>query len=102
MAGRKIGYARSATGMLDEQIVALEAAGCEVIHCEHVGGGVILPPILQNAIAAMEAGDELVIVSLDRLGRSLEASMTALDALRIRSANVTVLDDASPARLGGR
>ena len=51
---------------------ALEAAGCEVIYQdEGVSGITIAWDGLTQALAALAAGDTLVVWKLDRLGRSL-------------------------------
>jgi DNA invertase Pin-like site-specific DNA recombinase len=70
----KIGYVRVST---DEQNLglqrdALEAAGCEVIYQdEGISGIALARDGLIQALAAIGAGDTLVVWKLDRLGRSL-------------------------------
>jgi DNA invertase Pin-like site-specific DNA recombinase len=70
----KIGYARVST---DEQNLglqrdALTAAGCEVLFEDQgISGTAKSRPGLDQALAALKAGDVLVVWKLDRLGRSL-------------------------------
>lgn len=69
----KIGYARVSTGdqILDMQIAALKAAGCDRIFEETASGAKSDRPILATAISHLRAGDTFVVYRLDRLGRSL-------------------------------
>jgi DNA invertase Pin-like site-specific DNA recombinase len=70
----KIGYARVSTEEqnLGLQRDALEVAGCAVIYQdEGVSGITIARGGLTQALAALAAGDTLVVWKLDRLGRSL-------------------------------
>jgi DNA invertase Pin-like site-specific DNA recombinase len=70
----KIGYARVSTDdqNLDLQMDALNKAGCEKIFTDHGVSGISVNRIgLSQAIAAVGAGDVLVVWKLDRLGRSL-------------------------------
>lgn len=72
----KIGYARVSTREqnFDMQVIALEAAGCEKIYEEKVSGVKVDRPILNNLINQLRPNDVLVILKLDRLGRSLKKS----------------------------
>lgn len=70
----KIGYARVSTDeqILDLQIDALKAAGCDIIHTDAgISGTTIEREGLNRALAAVQGGDVLVVWRLDRLGRSL-------------------------------
>jgi DNA invertase Pin-like site-specific DNA recombinase len=70
----KIGYARVST---DEQHLglqrdALEMAGCEAVYQDEGVSGIARERRgLSEALAALGAGDTLVVWKLDRLGRSL-------------------------------
>lgn len=69
----KIGYARVST--LDQnpqsQTDALKAAGCDRIVIEKVSGAASSRPQLDRLLSSLTQGDVLVVVRLDRLGRSL-------------------------------
>lgn len=81
----KIGYARVSTEEqnLDLQRQALEAAGCGKILEDHgLSGAAHSRPALNRALAALEAGDVLVVWKLDRLGRSLPHLIEVITGLR--------------------
>jgi DNA invertase Pin-like site-specific DNA recombinase len=70
----KIGYARVSTDEqnLALQLDALKVAGCEAIFEDQgISGAAKSRPGLDQALAAIKAGDVLVVWKLDRLGRSL-------------------------------
>lgn len=69
----RIGYARVSTEdqMLDLQLDALKADGCESIYQEHASGKSGARLELENCLKALRAGDTLVVWRLDRLGRNL-------------------------------
>jgi DNA invertase Pin-like site-specific DNA recombinase len=71
--GVKIGYARVSTEEqnLGLQRDALKAAGVERVFEDRISGAAVQRPGLDAAIAALSAGDTLVVWKLDRLGRSL-------------------------------
>ena len=68
-----IGYARVSTDdqILDLQLDALNAFGCEVIYQEHASGKSVARPELENTLKSLRSGDTLAVWRLDRLGRSL-------------------------------
>src|SRR5262245_55273823 len=70
----KIGYARVSTEdqKLDLQRQALQRAGCRKIFEDRISGVASQRPGLEDALAALGAGDVLVVWKLDRLGRSLQ------------------------------
>ena len=70
---RSVGYARVSTGeqTVDAQKEALRAAGCVQIFCDVASGAKNDRTGLGAAMAALQAGDTLVVARLDRLGRSM-------------------------------
>ena len=92
----KIGYARVST---DEQNLglqrdALEAAGCAVIYQdEGISGIVIERDGLSQALAALGAGDTLVVWKFDRLGRSLGFLCKLVERLGKQGARFQSLTD---------
>ncbi len=74
-AGRRVGYARVSTPdqKLDMQLDALRAVQCERIFKDHgISGGKASRPGLNRALAMLKPGDVLVVLKLDRLGRSVQ------------------------------
>lgn len=72
--GRRIGYARVSTQdqKLRMQLEALNAVACDEIFSDHgISGANAKRPGLDQALAALEPGDVLVVFKLDRLGRSV-------------------------------
>jgi len=67
-----VGYARVSTDgqTLDAQLASLKAAGAERIFSEKISGAVTDRKALAKAIAALGAGDVLLVTRLDRLARS--------------------------------
>ncbi len=67
-----IGYARvSTTGQnLESQIEHLQAEGCETIFQEKLTGFDRRRPQLEKMLGSIQAGDTLLVTSLDRLARS--------------------------------
>ena len=90
----RIGYARVSTEEqnLDLQRQALEAAGCEKIFEDRVSGAAVNRPALDCALAAMGAGDVLVVWKLDRLGRDLRHLVNLIHDLTARDIGFKVLE----------
>ena len=65
------GYARVSTGAQDlsNQVAQLKAADCEKIYREKMTGAHAERPQLKKLIAALSAGDVVVIPAVDRLSR---------------------------------
>lgn len=72
--GALVGYGRVSTREqnLDRQQAALTAAGCIKCFFDKASGKTTERPGLAAAMEYLRPGDVLVVVSLDRLGRSLE------------------------------
>ena len=91
-----IGYARVST--LDQnpalQLDALKAAGCERIYSDKASGADQARTGLVEALAALEAGDVLVIWKLDRVGRSLADLVKLMDDLGRRGIGLKSISEA--------
>jgi DNA invertase Pin-like site-specific DNA recombinase len=91
----KIGYARVSTHDQDHatQEARLRAAGCEIIRAEKAsgksrGGRDELASIMEF----IRAGDELIVVKLDRLGRSSRDTLNLVHELEQKGAGLRVLE----------
>ena len=94
--GRSIGYARVSTQdqKLEVQIEALKRAGCDEIFTDHgLSGAKVDRPALKQALASLQEGDELIVWSLDRLGRSLLHLILTLDDLGSRGVHFKSLSE---------
>ena len=82
----RIGYARVSTGdqILDLQVDALKASGCEKIFSEVASGAKDDRPVLTEALSFVRPGDSFIIWKLDRMGRSLQQLIAAINSLRDR------------------
>lgn len=88
-----IGYARVSTTGQDNtpQLDALEAAGCQRIFTDKMSGVRSDRPGLKECLDRLRAGDTLVIVGLDRLGRSVIQVLQTLNDLHERGVIVKSL-----------
>jgi DNA invertase Pin-like site-specific DNA recombinase len=75
-----VGYARVSTDgqTLDAQQSALREAGCARVFAEKVSGAKTDRQQLTKALAALGAGDTLVVCKLDRLARSTRDTLAAV------------------------
>jgi len=91
-----VGYARVSTDgqTLDAQQSALAGAGAEKVFAEKVSGAVTDRKALTRAIAALDAGDVLLVTRLDRLARSTRDLLNVLDAVAKAGVGFRSLADA--------
>ena len=91
-----IGYARVSTTegrqVLDRQLDALNAAGCERLFEERVSGAAPDRPELAACLDYLRRGDVLVVLDLDRLGRRAGELITLIDALDQRGVGFRALN----------
>ena len=82
------GYARVSTDgqSYDDQVKALRLAGAEKVYSEKESGAKTNRPALARAIAALDAGDVLLVTRLDRLARSTLDLLNTVESLSKRKA----------------
>ena len=94
--GRSIGLARVSTRSQTTapQEAELKAAGCELVFAERISTRVAEAdrPQLQACLAELRPGDELVMVKLDRLGRTQREVIDRLHRLSEQGIHVRTLD----------
>jgi DNA invertase Pin-like site-specific DNA recombinase len=90
-----VGYCRvSSEGQsLDAQQSALRQAGAEKVFAEKVSGAVTERKALAKAIAALGAGDVLLVTRLDRLARSTRDLLNVLATVAEKGAGFRSLAD---------
>lgn len=78
-----VGYARVSTGhqSIEAQIDALTSAGCERIFSDKLSGAREDRPGLAQLLDYVRPGDTVVVVALDRLGRSLSGVIRTVETL---------------------
>jgi DNA invertase Pin-like site-specific DNA recombinase len=91
-----VGYARVSTDgqSLEAQQASLKTAGAERIFSEKVSGAITDRKALAKAIAALGAGDVLLVTRLDRLARSTRDLLNVLDNVSRVGAKFKSLSDA--------
>jgi DNA invertase Pin-like site-specific DNA recombinase len=89
------GYARVSTDAqtLDAQCEALTAAGAVKVYSEKESGARTNRPALARVLAALDAGDVLLVTRLDRLARSTLDLLSVLDSVSKRKAGFRSLSD---------
>ena len=91
-----IGYARISTiegaQVLDRQLDALNAAGCERIFEDRASGAKAERPGLSACLDFLRRGDVLVALDLDRLGRLAGELITLIDQLEGRGISFRALN----------
>jgi DNA invertase Pin-like site-specific DNA recombinase len=92
-----IGYARvsAADQNYEGQIERLKAAGCEKVYSEKASGkSTNGRHELSKALKALNPGDTLIVVRLDRLARSIRDLLNLLDTIKASAAHIKALEDA--------
>ena len=91
-----IGYARVSTQDQDAaaQIVALKAAGCELLFEEKASGGRWDRPELHRLLGQLRKGDVLIVWKLDRLSRSLKDVLILMEKIAQAGAGFRSLTEA--------
>lgn len=94
--GIAVGYARVSTTdqSNDGQLQLLRDAGCEKVFEEHASGAKTDRPHLAAALAYLRPGDTLVVIGLDRLGRSLPHLLQIMQTLNDREISLRSLREA--------
>lgn len=91
-----IGYARISTiegaQVLDRQLDALNAAGCERIFEDRASGAKAVRPGLAACLDFLRKGDVLVVLDLDRLGRLAGELISLIDQLETRGVSFRALN----------
>jgi DNA invertase Pin-like site-specific DNA recombinase len=89
------GYARVSTGeqTLESQLRALRGAGCATVVEETASGSDPSRPVLAALLDRLNAGDTLVVVRLERLGRSLLHLLETISGLNERGVHFRSLGD---------
>jgi DNA invertase Pin-like site-specific DNA recombinase len=89
------GYARVSTDgqSLNSQREALKAAGATTVYSEKESGARADRKQLAKAIKALEAGDTLIVVRLDRLARSRRDLLNVLHTIADKQAGFRSLND---------
>src|SRR3954469_14475064 len=90
-----VGYARVSTEdqATARQLDELRAAGCREVAEEHASGADRDRPVLARTLARLRPGDTLVVVSLDRLARSLSHLLGVVEGLQARGVHFRSLRD---------
>lgn len=95
-----IGYARISTiegaQVLDRQLDALNAAGCERIFEDRASGAKAERPGLSACLDFLRKDDVLVVLDLDRLGRLAGELITLIDQLATRGVAFRALNAPMP------
>ena len=95
VTGQKIGYARvsSKDQNLDRQLAALKKEKVFRVFTDTVSGSSTQRPGLDGALNYVRAGDQLIVVSMDRLARSLIDLHRLVDDLTERGVSVKFLKE---------
>jgi DNA invertase Pin-like site-specific DNA recombinase len=96
LTGSLVGYARVSTKeqLLDRQMNALSEAGCIRVFTDKLSGKSADRAELTACLDFLRPGDTLVVLSLDRLSRSLQDLITLVSELRRRGIGFRSLHEA--------
>ena len=90
----KIGYARVSTTdqNLDRQLEQLQKADCKKIFQEKISGKNANRPQLQAMLDFIREDDEVVVISMDRLGRNSRDISNIIEQIKQKGATINILD----------
>ena len=90
----KIGYARVSTTdqNLDRQLEQLQKADCKKIFQEKISGKNTNRPQLQAMLDFIREDDEVVVISMDRLGRNSRDISNIIEQIKQKGATINILD----------
>lgn len=90
----KIGYARVSTTdqNLDRQLEQLQKAKCKKIFQEKISGKNANRPQLQAMLDFIREDDEVVVISMDRLGRNSRDISNIIEQIKQKEATINILD----------
>lgn len=90
----KIGYARVSTTdqNLDRQLEQLQKADCKKIFQEKISGKNTKRPQLQAMLDFIREDDEVVVISMDRLGRNSRDISNIIEQIKQKGATINILD----------
>ena len=90
----KIGYARVSTTdqNLDRQLEQLKKADCKKIFQEKISGKNTNRPQLQTVLDFIREDDEVVVISMDRLGRNSRDISNIIEQIKQKGATINILD----------
>jgi len=90
----KVAYIRTSTKEqnLDRQIHAVKKENVDKIFSEQLSGKDTNRPVFQEMMNYVRKGDEILIVSLDRIGRNYLDIVETVRLLQARNVRLTVLD----------
>lgn len=90
----KIGYARVSTTdqNLDRQLKQLHKADCKKIFQEKISGKNANRPQLQTMLDFIREDDEVVVISMDRLGRNSRDISNIIEQIKQKGATINILN----------
>lgn len=95
--GRTIGYMRISTlkdeQKFDRQEVQLKEAGCSLIYADRMSGAKRDRPELDRMLSELQAGDTVLIVSIDRLSRSTKHLLEIVEQIKTAGASLKSISD---------